>query len=140
MPAAVDEQTAKARIELRLPLPPKELSPNARLHYQAKAKAAKRYRWEVFAASLKHCGATPIARILLGGPPYRLTETYRFADRRKRDVRNLFAAFKAGEDGLVDAGIIPGDDDSVLIHGSPRIERVASKKDEGILVVIEAVV
>jgi len=139
MPAAVDEQTAKARIVLLFPLPPKELSPNARLHYQAKAKAAKRYRWEVFAASLKHCGASPIARILLGGPPYRLTETYRIAGKRKRDVRNLFAAFKAGEDGLVDAGILPGDDDSVLTHGAPKIERVALKKDECVVVEIEEI-
>jgi len=81
-----------------------------------------------------------------------MTETYRIAGRRKHDVRNLFAAFKVGEDALcpprktnngnwvAGAGILPGDDDSVLEHGAPKIERVASKKDEGILVVIEAVV
>ena len=143
MPAAIDEQTAKARtmdkLILTLPLPPKELSPNARLHYQAKAKVTRRYR--------RDCGWNGLAELMnwedndaWRPTRVRLTETYRIAGKRKYDVRNLFAAFKAGEDGLVDAGIIPGDDDSVLEHGAPKIERVASKKDEGILVVIEAVV
>ena len=139
MPAAIDELIAKARtikLTLTLPLPPRELSPNARLHHFPKAEVTKEYRRRVYIQCMIQRGEW--GRRETGR--YLVTETYRFADRRKRDVRNLFAAFKAGEDGLVDAGIIPGDDDSVLIHGSPRIERVASKKDEGILVVIEAVV
>jgi crossover junction endodeoxyribonuclease RusA len=139
MQAAIDGQTAKARaikLTLTLPLPPRELSPNARLHHFPKAEVTKEYRRRVYIQCMIQRGEW--GRRETGR--YLVTETYRFADRRKRDVRNLFAAFKAGEDGLVDAGIIPGDDDSVLIHGSPRIERVASKKDEGILVVIEAVV
>jgi len=133
MPAVVDEQTAKARIKLLLPLPPKELSPNARPHYYSKAQAVQKYRIEVYVCA---CQSTPDRRTLLN-TKVRMTETYRIAGKRKRDVRNLFAAFKAGEDGLVDAGILPGDDDSVLEHGAPKIERVASKKDEGVLVMIE---
>ena len=79
-------------------------------------------------------------RFLKEGPRLRMTETYRIAGNRKRDVRNLFAAFKAGEDGLVDAGILPGDDDSVLEHGAPKIERVALKKDECVVIKIEEIV
>ena len=126
------------KITLTFPLPPKELSPNARLHYQAKAKVTRRYR--------KDCGWNGLAELMnwedndaWRPAKVRLTETYRIAGKRKRDVRNLFAAFKAGEDGLVDAGILPGDDDSVLEHGAPKIERCALKKDECVLVEIEEI-
>lgn len=33
-------------IELRLPWPPKELSPNARVHLSKRSRAAKAYRFE----------------------------------------------------------------------------------------------
>jgi len=124
------------KITLLLPLPPKELSPNASKPWSSNARwfhidARKEYREMVALCCFGQRVAT--------GKRYRLTETYRFADKRKRDVRNLFAAFKAGEDGLVDAGILPGDDDSVLEHGSPSIERVKTKAEEGVLVEIEEI-
>ncbi|RPJ39946.1 MAG: hypothetical protein EHM35_00905 [Planctomycetaceae bacterium] len=131
------------RIELLLPLPPKELNPNARLHHFPKAKATKQYRELVRAEAMSQ--TTPVQRDdwRRWEVPYatrlRLREVYRIAGKRKRDVRNLFAAFKAGEDGLVDAGILPGDDDSVLEHGPPKIQRVSGKKDECVVVVIEAI-
>jgi len=142
MPTATDELTEAEKYELArtmvtkvvltFPLPPKELNPNARLHYFPKAEETKGYR------AVIQCLAVLATRWkAYKDTRYRLTETYRIAGKRKRDVRNLFAAFKAGEDGLVDAGILPGDDDSVLEHGAPKIERVASKKDEGVLVMIE---
>ena len=122
------------RLRLRFPLPSKELSPNARLHHFPKAEAVKGYR------AVVQC-MTVLATHWKGdkGKRYLMTETYCIAGRRKRDVRNLFAAFKAGEDGLVDAGLLPGDDDSVLEHGAPRIERVKTKAEEGVLVVIEEI-
>jgi len=138
MPAAIDEQTAKARtikLTLTLPLPPRELSPNARLHHFPKAEVTKEYRRRVYIQCMIQRGEW--GRRETGR--YLVTETYRFADRRKRDVRNLFAAFKAGEDGLVDAGILPGDDDSVLEHGAPKIQRVSGKKDECVVVEIEEI-
>lgn len=128
------------KITLTLPLPPKELSPNARLHHFPKAAAVKLYRsdsmWSAL-AQLRREGFTGWNRF--DPRPARMTETYRIAGKRKHDVRNLFAAFKAGEDGLVDAGILPGDDDSVLEHGPPRIERVATKAEECVVVEIEEI-
>ena len=121
-------------LSLVLPLPPKELSPNARLHYMAKAKETDRYRSMIQLLSFLEAGGAKA-----GAGRYRLTETYMIAGKRKHDVRNLFAAFKAGEDGLVDAGLLPGDDDSVLEHGPPRIERVKTKAEEGVVVEIEEV-
>ena len=136
------------KITLVLPLPPKELSPNASTPWSANARwfhvnARKQYRRDVGTESMGKLMGSGTAgtwrRFLKEKPRLRLTETYRFADKRKRDVRNLFAAFKAGEDGLVDASILPGDDDSVLEHGAPRIERVKTKAEEGVLVEIEEI-
>lgn len=133
---------------LHLPLPPPELSPNARGRWE-RIKATAQYREDVILSVIAQGVKAPDHR---EGARYRITETYRFADRRKRDVRNLFAAFKAGEDALgpprrantrsgwvAGAGLIPGDDDSVLEHGAPRIERVKTKAEECVIVEIEEV-
>ena len=131
------------KITLILPLPPAALSPNASSPWNPKAKwfridARKQYR-----EACSWCGFAEIMgwKLNEGWNParVRMTETYRISGKRKRDVRNLFAAFKAGEDGLVDARILPGDDDSVLEHGPPKIQRVPLKKDEGVLVEIEEI-
>jgi crossover junction endodeoxyribonuclease RusA len=44
----------------------------------------------------------------------RLRCIFRAPDNRKRDVANLYPSFKAVLDGLVEAGVIPDDDDSVV--------------------------
>lgn len=82
-----------------LPFPPKELSPNARLHWAKTAKAKKIYRLECFIEA-KLQGITklddpkkPINVSLVFYPP----------DKRKRDWDNALAAAKAGLDGLADA-------------------------------------
>ena len=84
---------------MELPWPPKELSPNARHHYQAAARARKAYR--------ARCGA--IARqvgvgVLVAGCD-RLEVHLAFfpPDRRPRDADNMLAAMKSGLDGLADA-------------------------------------
>lgn len=83
-------------MKIILPWPPRELSPNARVHWSAKSKAAKAYRHAcriiTFASGIK----APDGRVLLVlefVPP----------DRRERDDDNLVAAFKAGRDGIADA-------------------------------------
>ena len=127
------------KITLLLPLPPKELSPNARNRW-ARINMTKQYRTAAhLAGTVFRYQDDWISPIYYGVGRYRLTEIYRIAGKRQHDVRNLFAAFKAGEDGLVDAGLLPGDDDSVLEHGAPRIERVKTKAEEGVLVEIEEI-
>lgn len=42
-------------------------------------------------------------------------------DRRRRDVGNLYPSFKAAIDGLVDAGVLPDDDDEHLIGPDMRL-------------------
>lgn len=88
--------------ELRLPWLPKELSPNARVHWSKRSKAAAAYR--------KECGWIVRAAII-NHPDFRAPDSERIAlwidffppDRRHRDDDNLLAAFKAGRDGIADA-------------------------------------
>lgn len=81
---------------MTLPWPPKELSPNARVHWTKKSKAARRYREACFVrcrqARLR--GLSGKARLVLEFVP---------PSRRRRDDDNLVAAFKSGRDGLADA-------------------------------------
>lgn len=82
---------------IRLPFPPKELSPNARLPSAAKAKAKKTYREECFfRAKLQKVG--PMSNQLL-----MVRIVFFPPDKRKRNWDNMLAAAKAGLCGLADA-------------------------------------
>jgi crossover junction endodeoxyribonuclease RusA len=89
---------------MRLPWPPKELSPNARTHWAVKAKAAKAYRLTCFWIAKTEGLMRP------DGPAI-LSLTFHPPSRRRIDDDNLVARFKAGRDGLADA---LGIDDSKL--------------------------
>jgi len=104
--------------QIKLPWPPAKLSPNARVHWADKARAAKAYREE--------CGwlFRQTFPLLTGAPTYcpaqallvdgRLPMWIDFypPDRRRRDDDNCLAMFKSGRDGLADAMAI---DDRVFI-------------------------
>lgn len=81
-----------------LPFPPKILSPNARPHWAALAKAKKLYRRDCFldariqgVKTLKDVQTLNVHLVFF--PP----------DRRPRDADNMLAAMKSGNDGLADA-------------------------------------
>lgn len=79
-----------------LPWPPRVLSPNARVHWAKKSKAAKIYRIACMALPLESGVRAPEGKVLLSVefcPP----------DRRRRDDDNCLASFKAGRDGIADA-------------------------------------
>lgn len=82
--------------EIVLPWPPKELSPNARLHWAKLANAKKAYR-EACAWQAKAQGVTPIKAEKL-----HLTLTFVPPTRRAFDLDNALARTKAGLDGLAD--------------------------------------
>lgn len=89
-----------------LPLPLKNLSPNSRCHWRAKAAAVKAYRFAAKAAAWK-----------LGGKPLEAAQVqckFYFRDVRRRDNDNLLASMKSAFDGLVDAGVFV--DDNQLTH------------------------
>jgi len=80
-----------------LPWPPKELSPNASLHWSKKAKKKKEYRevcWVLtLEAKLEVTGDGKIPMEITFYPP----------DKRHRDADNMVAALKSGLDGVADA-------------------------------------
>jgi crossover junction endodeoxyribonuclease RusA len=103
-------------VTFTLPLPPRELSPNARVHWAKKAKATRDYRydakvegWRVVPASQRPGWTEAIATTVVFAP-----------NRRRRDRDNLLASLKSAFDGLVDAGILA--DDAGLHHAPLRIE------------------
>lgn len=120
-------------IALTLPLPPAALSPNARGHWAAKARATKAYRHRAEMTARANVPAHRRER----WPAAEVRWTWYFPDRRRRDPDNIAAACKALWDGLRDAGII-ADDDRLVIHPPtvavdrerPRIEMVITECEE----------
>ena len=96
---------------ITLPLPPKQLSPNARCHWAVKAKKVKWYRQTAGYAALTDC-----PEVVTQDPMETATVQCRFffKEDRRRDGDNLLASMKAAWDGLVDAGLFV--DDSGLTH------------------------
>jgi len=79
---------------LVLPWPPKELSPNARVHRLVKAKAAKAYRHACRAL-------TKEAKLVPAGMHLKIT--FVPPTRQPRDLDNCLASIKSGLDGVADA-------------------------------------
>lgn len=90
-------------ITINLPLPSKHLSPNARVHWAVKAKAAAKARAD----------ARTVAKFMVVKPPMWKAVTVRcqftFRDKRSRDRDNLLASAKNYFDGIADAGIVAND-------------------------------
>ena len=105
-------------IVIDLPLPPKELHPNARPHWRAKARATKLARGEARLVASTVRPAVPL-----------VSATYKLEFRlpRKQDPDNLDAWCKAYRDGLVDAGILIDDAD----FRQDGITRTSGKKATG---------
>ena len=98
-------------MQIELPWPPKELSPNARIHWAALARAKKAYR-HACAVSARSQG---LGRI--NAEKLHLSLTFFAPTRRAYDLDNALARMKAGLDGLAD---VLGVDDK---HWSLSIQR-----------------
>ena len=95
--------------EVILPWPPKDLNPNARVHWSKRAKAAKAYR--------KLCwGLCKEAKLSAPPTPGKLHLWLSFypPDKRNRDDDNIIASFKSGRDGIADA--LGMDDSRFVCH------------------------
>lgn len=90
-------------IELTLPWPPSNLSPNARVHYMALSRAKKAYRsacwYTAHSQGARKVGSDRLAVSFVFYPP----------SRRRIDLDNCISRMKAGIDALAD---ILGVDDS----------------------------
>lgn len=83
-------------VNLILPWPPTQLSPNARTHWAVLAKHKKAYR-QACAVQAMAQGAKPIKADKL-----HLTLTFYAPTRRAFDLDNALARIKSGLDGLAD--------------------------------------
>jgi crossover junction endodeoxyribonuclease RusA len=82
---------------IRLPWPPKELSPNARVHYRARAEVVKAYRTQAYWIADANLLAMPYEGEIV------LSVEFLPPDKRRRDLDNMLASAKAALDGLADA-------------------------------------
>ena len=80
------------------------------------AKAAQTKTWRLAA----ECAALKMVLPGMLIPLVRITATVHIADKRRREVSNLFPTFKACIDGFVDAGILADDSDAHVIGPDPR--------------------
>jgi crossover junction endodeoxyribonuclease RusA len=118
-------------LHVMLPWPPKELSPNARVHFFTLARAKKRYRTTAYVAALEalrgqvlqHPG--PFLVWLEFSPPAKSSV------RARHDEDNLVARMKAGLDGVAEA--LRVDDKQFRLEG-PRI--VAAAGNGGVSIFI----
>lgn len=87
-------------IELTLPWPPRELSPNARLHWSKVAAAKRKYRAACWALTLE-AGAHFVPK--LPDSKFRVHLLFIAPDRRSYDLDGLLSRAKSGLDGIADA-------------------------------------
>ena len=86
-------------MEISLPWPPKELSPNARNHWAVTARAKRIYRTECWAATREVSkGLT-----LIGNYKIPVHVVFYPPNKHHRDLDNCLASIKAGLDGIADA-------------------------------------
>lgn len=111
-------------LRLILDLPPRELSPNARVHWARKAKAVKQYRTMAWIVARNE---TRAKRLEWNSAEVRAV--FLLPDKRRRDPDNLMASLKAAFDGIVDAHVLT-DDRALIIYPpvlmvdreNPRVE------------------
>lgn len=83
-------------ITLTMPYPPKELSPNKKLHWAVKARFAKAYR-----GICKDI--VSMRQLLIPKGDLVLDLSFYPPDNRRRDDDNMVASFKNGRDGIAEA-------------------------------------
>jgi crossover junction endodeoxyribonuclease RusA len=104
------ERKTRQEVIVCLPLPPRELSPNARTSRWRRIKRTRQYR---HTAGLTALAA---AECRLGWTRAVAQATFYWPDGQRRDIRNAEASLKAAYDGIVDAGVILDDRAEVLGH------------------------
>lgn len=88
------------------------LNANERLHWAAKSGRTRDWR-QLACVTARQARVPSMARA-------RIVVTVSFPDKRRRDVHNLYPTAKALVDGLIDAGVLPDDDDAHLIGPDMR--------------------
>lgn len=113
------------QIVITMPLPSRELSPNARIHWAKKARAVKKHRADALVAAVAN-GQRPKWK------QARAATIFYVKDKRRRDADNALASCKPIFDGIVDAGVLA--DDAGLSHAP--IVFVVDKKNPRVTITI----
>ena len=111
MIAAWREALMPDTLTVTIGLPPRVLSPNARVHWSIAMKAKKKARVEAWAqaqVAMHEAGEKG------GWKEATCAAHFYYATNRRRDKDNCLASLKATFDGLVDSGLLQ--DDSALTH------------------------
>ncbi len=118
------------------PWPPRELSPNARVHWRTLARAKADYKddcgWLIVATwhdrrrLMPETKAAPVERRL--APPVHARVTFTVADKRRRDSDNFLAMLKPLFDAFVETGVLQDDSHDKLKILEPKWERGPEKK------------
>ncbi len=98
------------------PWPPKELSPNARVHWRTLARAKREYKADCKIMAYI-TGTFPSAR-----PPVTAQVTF-VCDARRRDADNHMAMLKPLWDALVEMGVLEDDSHDKLKIAEPKWAR-----------------
>jgi Holliday junction resolvase RusA-like endonuclease len=105
-------------VTITLPLPRRELSPNSRCHWRAKARIVKQSRTT----------AREMVQLSTHAPPPYTAACceprFFFANNRKRDRDNLLASLKPSFDGLADGGLIVNDSAITYLPVVVAIDRI----------------
>lgn len=111
-------------LTITIPLPPKEVRNNARVHWARKAGAVKQYRFLTRFRAMTAMGETKLA-----WKKAKVHITAYFPTARHLDPTNLIDALKPAFDGLEDAGVIENDKNLwperpviVTKDANPRVE------------------
>ena len=127
---------APRTLTLRLDFPSRDLQPNGRLHYYAKAASVRAYRYDAKAEAKRVMGTTYRPGDFPLRTPVRAEVTFVVTDDRRHDTDNLIASIKAGWDGMVDARLLLDDHSGVLTWGEPRV--VKGERAGVVVVLMEA--
>ena len=103
----------KAALDIQLPMPDKQLLPNQerrQSHWSQRSRVTKHHRERAMVEAM----AADHQPVQHG----RIHVHFYFPDRRRRDLINFLHALKPYIDGIVDAGVIPDDDNRHLAVGS----------------------
>ena len=99
--------------------PRRLVSSNRRIHHMVRAEVCASWRKLAHDAAVAAYGHADVGETWL--PRARIVVTFRFPDLRRREVSNLYPfVAKPIVDGLVDARIVPDDDDRHVIGPDMR--------------------
>lgn len=112
------------------------VSGNRRIHHMVRAQTCAYWRVLARDAAYRAFGGAEQGEAWF--PRARIVLTFRFPDLRRRDVSNLYPyVAKPIVDGLVDARVLPDDDDRHLV--GPDLRRDAARGPHRVLIHIEEV-